>query len=151
MENLKIKNARITFRNFRGEAKRFNREGDRNFCVVLPEEDALQLKEDGWNVRMRDPLEEGDPATGLLSVSVSFKNNRYLPKVVLVTSKGKTQLDEDMIGILDSAVIINVDVCIRPKEYFVNGHDGIKAYCKTLYVTVEDDEFEDDYEDIPER
>lgn len=151
MENLKIKNAKITFRNFRGEERRFNREGNRNFCIVLPEEDALRLKEDGWNIRMRDPLEDGEPATGLLQVTVSFNNNRYIPKIVLVTSRGKTQMDEDMIGILDSAAIVKVDVCVRPREWEISGKTGIKAYCKTLYVTIEDDEFEDDYEDVPDR
>lgn len=148
MDVLKIKNATIMFRNFRGEGRKFNPEGRRNFCVVLPEEDAIRLKEDGWNIRLRDPSEDGDEMTGTLRVEVSWKNPRYLPKVVLVTSKGKTQLDEDDVHILDSAAIDKVDVAIRPREWEVNGASGVKAYLKTMYVTVEDDEFEDDYEDI---
>lgn len=150
MNNLIIKDANITFRNFRGEGKKFNPEGRRNFCVIFSEEDALALKSDGWNVKLREPVEEGDQITGKLQVDVSWKNTRYLPKIVLVTSKGKTQLDEEDVHILDSAAIQKVDLAIRPREWALNGSAGIKAYLKTMYVTIEDDEFEDDYEDVDE-
>lgn len=146
MENLIVKNASIMFRNFRGEGKKFNPEGRRNFCVIFEEEDAVRLKEDGWNVRLREPAEEGDPMTGTLQVEVSYKNPRYIPKIVLVTSNGKTPLDEEDIHILDSAAIEKIDLAIRPREWEDNdGNMRIKAYLKTMYVTIEEDEFEEDY------
>ena len=143
-----IEGARIAFRNFSGKEGKYNPAGKRNFCVLLEEDLAKTLEHDGWNVRWLNPRDEGDPPQGYLQVSVAYGN--FPPKIVLVSSNGKTVLGEEEVGLLDWAEIESVDLVIRPYNWEVNSKTGVKAYLKSLWVTIVEDEFEKKYKDVPD-
>lgn len=140
-----MENAKIRFRNFSGRPDEFTREGDRSFALVIDDEDlANKLKEDGWNVRMRMPKNDGEDPWYYLKVKVNFGG--FPPKIIEVTSRNRVSLNEETVGILDSAELKSVDVEISPYHWEIGGRSGITAYLKTMYATIEEDPFAAEYE-----
>lgn len=152
-ENIRIDNAEFTFRtNFSGRISEFNRDGQRNFCVSLDDKLAEDLLRDGWKVKYRKP-NPNDPdqyAQPFLQVRVSFDNEKYIPKVYMVTKRGKKLLNEFTIGQLDDANILNVDLSIRPHNYpaMPNRPAGVSAYLKSMYVTIAEDPLDEKYAEV---
>lgn len=145
VRNIEIENAHIMFRNFSGKEARFNRAGDRNFCVVIDDpEQAQELSEEGWNVRILRPREEGDDPRHYITVSVNF-NFWKKPEIYMVSRNGKVLLDEESVAALDYADISNVDLVIRPRKWDDNGITKIKAYLQEMYVTVQQSRFAEKY------
>lgn len=145
---LQIDDARIIYRNFAGRGDKYNREGDRNFAVVIPDEEmANELTNLGWNVKIKPPREDGDMPFMFLPVKVKF-NDRG-PNVYLKTGNVQNKLDEESVGLLDNIDIIGVDLDIRPFDWDVNGKQGRTAYLQSIRVIQDVDRFAGDDGNFP--
>lgn len=148
MENLIINDASILFRNFRGEGTKYNQLGNRNFCVILDDDIAQNLINEGWNVRILRPRDEDDDSRYYMQVKVSYDYPQYAPKLYLVANNKKTLLDEDTVEQLDYADLKSIDLEIRPRHWTNDaGEEKIKAYIKTGYFVLDEDPFADKYRD----
>lgn len=146
---LQIDDARIIFRNFSGTPSKFNREGDRNFAVVIPDDEtANELLERGWHVVVKPPREEDEEPLRFLKVKVKF-NDRG-PSVYLRTNGKQNRLDEESVSVLDSIDIFSVDLDIRPYHWERDGDSGIAAYLQAICVTQAVDRFMERGNDIYE-
>lgn len=150
--NIVIEGAKLIFRNFQGKVSQYNKNGEKTVGILLPDDIAAKAEADGWKVKYLRPREDDPEQYKQPWLPTKLSYRFYPPTVVLITSRGKTMLDEQSVGKLDWANIQNVDVVIRPYNYpGVNGGaPGISAYIKSLYVTVQEDEFADKYADMPD-
>lgn len=153
---LEINDARIIWKNFTGRGDRFNREGDRNFHLVIPTQedcDALMADKnqygDSWNVKIKPAREEGDVPFMHMLVKVKF--NGRGPNVYLMSGDKKVPLNEDTISCLDDIDIVSVDLDVRPyDDQLPNGNTFRTAYLSAMRVHQRVDRFaaEDGYLDI---
>lgn len=135
------------FRHFSGEKDAFHNAGQRDFAIALEKEVAEQMEADGWNIKWLKPREEGDDPMATLKIKVNF--NGFPPQIMLVTSRNKTQLDEETVSILDYADIESADMFLSPYDWTVNGKSGRTAYLSKLFVTIHEDELDKKYADVP--
>lgn len=155
---LEIDDARIIWKNFRGLRGKFTREGERNFTLVIPEQEIADvLLEDknrygkAWNVRINPPKEPGDDPFIYLKVKIG---NRPFPRVHLRSGKARTFLNENTIGCIDEIEIDHVDMNIVPSD-----GDGSKtssgpyrtAYLESMEVYQRLDRFDLRYEQEQEE
>lgn len=147
---LEINDARIIWKNFSGRGDRFNREGVRNFHLVIPDQETCdKLLNDkneygnGWNVKIKPPHEEGDVPFMHMLVKVKF--NGRGPNIYLVSGNKQVPLNEDTVSCLDDIDILSVDMDIRPyDDTLPNGNSFRTAYLSAMRVYQRVDRFAND-------
>lgn len=147
---LQIEDARIIYRNFGGEGSKYNREGDRNFAVIIPNQEICdQLTAEGWNVKIKPPRDEDDTPFMFLPVKIRF-NNRG-PNIYVQSAGNVKRLTEETVGMLDEIDIQSVDMDLRPYDWEVNGKEGRSAYLQAMNVIQNIDRFGAQYaaQDLP--
>ncbi len=145
---LEIDDAHIIYRNFAGVGDKYNREGDRNFSLVIPtEEMADALKEDvnefgvGWNVKIKPNREEGETPFIILPVKVKF--NGRGPKIYVESGKRTIRLNENTVGTIDQMDIESVDLNIRPYDDAIQDKPFRSAYLQSIWIRQRTDRFDE--------
>lgn len=147
-EKLTIENARLVFKNLSGKGSEYNKEGDRNFAVVLDDDQAAALSADGWSVKTREPREgyEDEGNFNTLRVNVKFSDNEIRnPKIYRISNGKMVQLTEKSVGCIDFDEIENVDLTIRPYNWVKANRSGTSAYLEEMYVTIRYNPLQDKY------
>ena len=139
-----------SFRNFSGAPDQFNPNGGKRYFhfVIDDPEAAQQMREDGWNVKIRPPREEGDSPFCYLKVAIAFPRPGTKARpldIGMFKPNGANKLDEDTIGLLDGAFITKANISIRPYHWESAGNTGIAAYCQVLHAWVKEEHFASDY------
>ena len=139
-----------SWRNFSGKEGSYNREGDRNFAVLLPPDVAKRMAADGWNVKTTKPQDGEEEGSPYLGIAVSF-NNRPPEIYVITQSKGRVRIGEDEVGTLDWLNYDVADIIVSPYEWSVRENSGIKAYLHKMFVVIKEDALDLKYADVQER
>lgn len=142
---VEIDDCKIIWRNFSGRQTAYNRKGDKNFTLVIPTEDMAEaLKNEGYNVKIKPPREEGDVPFMYMRVKINF-NDRG-PNVYLKSGEEIGQLNEESACVLDDISISRVDMDIIPYDWETNGKKGRTAYLQSIKVTQDiSDRFANEY------
>lgn len=165
---IEIRNAEIkrggSFCNFSGRATGKNSEGSRNFTVYLDHCEIYicdgrtmrkkcdysvdEMIQDGWNVKFDSYGINADDPRPMVQVQLSYGNPYFGdPKVAKVTSKQKFRVSEQDVGDLDTDEIASVSMTIRPRVW--GDEERVKAYLRSLYVTIVEDDLDEAMSDIP--
>lgn len=142
-----LEGVRLKYPNFSGRKSEYNLTGKRIFDIVLPVDIAHDLQEKGWTIKWPKPYEEGDEPEPRIEVTVRFEGRP--PHIALITDRGQTDLGKNEVGILDSAVLLNVDVTINPFYWNIGGREGYRAYLEEMYVTIQESRLQRKYADVP--
>ena len=77
------------------------------------------------------PRDDQDPLMARLEVKVMF--GQYPPNINILKPGKRVRLSEANVGILDTTVITEADVIIRPYNWEVNGKTGRRSVsCKSV-------------------
>lgn len=126
-----IKNARILFPNFEGAEQDYNQAGKRNFRLQLPEDLAMELKDQGVFVRERPPREDDDEQQYLLKVGIYRDAD-----IRFLQGRKMNQLDFEDLGLVDTEFrkghVANGDISV---EFHISRNTRVAA--SSPYVRVD--------------
>ena len=126
------------FRNFRGEKRKFNDEGKRNFNLALnlPTEALDDLASTGLKIKELAANEEyGDEPLRFVKVNVAF-GGKQPPELYLVSGRNMKELTQSELGLLDGARFTNVDLVIRT---YHRDENSTSLYLQKGYFTIQQD------------
>lgn len=146
---LTFEDVQLVFRNFAGRARPpYDPPGSRSFNVIITDHAiAEQMIADNFNVKQfneREGDEEGTPRDYYTKVKVNYDGIRP-PRIVLVTDRGRTTLEQSQVEMLDAAEIKTVDFTANVREWDKDGVPHYTLYLRTMYVTIVEDPLDAKY------
>lgn len=135
---VRLEEVRVKYCNFKGVGNDYNREGDRNFNIVITDpNDAAELGELGLNVKPDIIDEDPERNTWKLKVAVKYRTRTgkavKAPDIRLLNRKGLlVPITEETVGELDSIDIASVTLVINLYRYGDNGNTS--AYLSDMVV-----------------
>lgn len=144
MSRITVRDCRLIFRpHFGGHADIYNTEGDRNFRILVSEEQAEILSREGFNIKWTKETED-HPSEPTLKVKISYRFSKPLIKVH--NGKKFIEYDESMLDILDGARINNCHVTVS-----LSRTGGTYLVTGIFYLDVDElaMEFGEESDDLP--
>lgn len=112
-----FKDPELKFRNFQGIPSKFNKEGKRNFCIVLDMEQASKMDSDGWNVKRLRTRHDGTEEFDLAILPV------HIPADYTLFDAPSLDLN-----------LYRLEITIRP-DYWTHGSEtGKRAFVESIKV-----------------
>lgn len=140
-----IEGTRLMFRNFAGAKTQYNREGDRNFHVVIDAETAAKMDKDDWFIKVNAPKNEGDDTIYTIKVRIGEKDEP--PVYVIGENKKPIRLHKAQFKRIDRLNIINVDVVFHQANgtFEYQGREYHSAYLDKIYINILEDDLDKKY------
>ena len=119
----------LMFPNFEGREVRdrntgriYNKEGDQNFCVAIPDGLADDLTDEGWNVKVYEDSDGN--VTKYIKVKINWNPTKaeYIPDMNTITNRKtgervSTKLDEETSKLISISTLKDIDISIRRSAY----------------------------------
>lgn len=137
MENNKlvtIENTKFIFdTNFSGDPRRDKYGSDRRYCnIIIPDQLAEELIDEGFNVHCTDPKDSGYEKTYFVRAVVNY-DSKYPPRIYLVSGENPPELlDAESVCLVDTMYVENVNVILS--KYYNANNDKRSLYVRTMYV-----------------
>lgn len=131
---IEISSAKILWKNFTGELGFYNKEGSRNFCLLLSDDASVNFfKQNGYSVAVKPSGVEVGEFIRYLKVKLKFNDGE--PTIILKSNNKTIRVDENLVSVLDSIKIKSVDMSIKPYHWELpNGENGQIAYLSNMTV-----------------
>ncbi|MBO7450448.1 MAG: hypothetical protein J6U54_08760 [Clostridiales bacterium] len=124
----------VKYHNFAGVKTDYNREGDVNFEIIIDEETALNMMEDGWYIK----INEDD--LGRKEYRIKIRLGEFGdPQVFIIGDDGKAiPFNRGQWKRIDRMTISYVDVEFHQsrKTFMHDGHEYYSAYADNLFVNI---------------
>lgn len=146
----------LCYRNMQGAATDYTPAGIRSFAIIIDDEFANELENEGWTCINHKPRNSKDPDSPIVSrfkIKMNF-NSSNPPSVFVASRDGKrrTQVDPSWLDDqnIDRRRIEWCDIEVNPYNRNVNGKDWCSAYLSEITIKLQEGAFDYKYaEDVP--